>query len=82
MSSGTSGVIDIMRTVLLVAVVFLVGLIIGVFDIFLVPVLFYAFWYYYKKSKKLQQQMELTAKPETAPGMPPQENVPPSSTDA
>ena len=76
--------VDIFRTVVLVILVFLVSLLLvaTIFGIILTTGLFYAFWYYFKKSKVLQRQLaDSNIKSDTP--MPPQDTIPsPSSTDA
>jgi hypothetical protein len=56
--SNTPALIDYTRTILLVLLVFFAAVFLGSFDIFFAPALFYAYWYYYKKSKRLQKQLD------------------------
>ena len=83
--SKNSGFIDISRTVLLVVMFFFIFLFLLPFDIVFVPALFYAFWYYYKKSKRLQMQLNESARVKpgaTSASLSPDSLPPPPSTDA
>jgi hypothetical protein len=68
----------------MVVVVFLVCLLLGAISIFIATGLFYAFWYYYKKSQKLQKQLEGLNAAKTEPQATssfPEDVPPPPSTD-
>jgi hypothetical protein len=83
--SKSLGVMDTVRTILLILVVFFVSLYLGIFSVFLVPVFFAAFWYYFIKSKRLQRQLDEKDKTKSgSPSTSPESgNVPqPPSTDA
>lgn len=58
--SSTSKVMDSLRTVLMLVLLFFISLINGLVDIALILGFFYAFWYYYRKSKRLQAQLNQT----------------------
>ncbi len=84
--SNTSGLMDTMRTVLLVVLAFFVSLILvdTIFEIIFATVIFYMFWYYYNKSKRLQRQLNenpATSGTQTS-GQSPDLIPPPASTDA
>jgi uncharacterized membrane protein len=76
---------DTVRTILLVVFVFFVSVIVDItiFGVALTVVLFYAFWYYYRKSKDLQRRLTDTgaSKPESQKAAP-DDIPPPLSTDA
>ncbi len=69
----------------MVVMVFLISLFLGSISIFIATGFFYAFWYYYKKSQKLQRQLDESNAAKTEPQTTsqfPEDVPPPPSTDA
>jgi chromate transport protein ChrA len=77
---------DTLITIVLIVFVFFVSVIfdITIFGVILTTALFYAFWYYYRKSKVLQKRLrDSNAGSTDAPADAPQDSIPPPpSTDA
>jgi heme/copper-type cytochrome/quinol oxidase subunit 2 len=76
--------IETVRTLLILAIVFLVsvlftGLIIGP----VITVLFYFFWHYYRRTKYLEKKLaDMTSMPSGTRQIPHDEIPPPAATDA
>ena len=83
--SNSSALTDTLRTVVLVVLAFFVSLILvdTIFEVIFATVIFYLFWFYYRKSKMLKRQLDEAgagkARPSSAS---PEGALPPSSTDA
>jgi len=79
--------IDTLRTVLLVALVFFISILVDItiFGIALTTGIFYAFYFYYRRSKALQRQLadlKVAAPDSPSTTSPPYNIPPPPSTDA